>query len=211
MKHTSYFNLLDALTEDGCAICIIIRKSVHKSMDDFLYGQVNDPAIRKEIKESFGFCNRHAWQFQKLGSGISLSIVYRSLSESLVDKIDKKEIRNFQKVQNTCMICKESKETERRYIQVFIENYEEAQLRSSFKDSFGFCLPHLLALLKLCKDKDTSSEVLKIESVKIKTIIGELKEFERKYDYRFSKEGFGKESDSWIRAIEKLVGKEGIF
>jgi hypothetical protein len=210
MKHTTYFNLLDALKEDGCPICALIKKSIRKSMDDFLYGQVNDPAIRKQIKESFGFCNRHAWQFQKLGNGFSLSIIYRSLSESLVDKIDKKEIRDFQRVRSTCMICKESKETERRYMEVFIENYEELQLRSSFKDSFGFCLTHLLALLKLCKNKEISAEVLKIESAKIKHIIDELKEFERKYDYRFSKEEFGKESNSWIRAIEKLIGKEGV-
>ena len=72
MKHTTYFNLLDALKEDGCPICAIIKKAIHKSMDDFLYEQVNDPAIRKQIKESFGFCNRHAWQFQKLGNGFSI-------------------------------------------------------------------------------------------------------------------------------------------
>jgi hypothetical protein len=32
----------------------------------------------------------------------------------------------------------------------------------------------------------------------------------RKHDYRFSKEKFGKEGDSWIRIIEKFIGKEGI-
>jgi len=52
---------------------------------------------------------------------------------------------------------------------------------------------------------------LKIEAAKVKSIIEELKEFERKHDYRFSKEKFGKEGDSWIRAIEKLIGKEGVF
>jgi hypothetical protein len=36
-------------------------------------------------------------------------------------------------------------------------------------------------------------------------------EFHRKHDYRFSKEKFGKEGDSWIRAIEKMIGKEGVF
>ena len=33
----------------------------------------------------------------------------------------------------------------------------------------------------------------------------------RKHDYRFSKEGYKKEGDSWERAIEKLIGKEGVF
>jgi len=225
MKHTAYFNLLDALKERGCAICSLIKKSVHKSMDDFLYEQVNDSGVRKEIRESFGFCNRHAWQLQKFGDGLGLSIIYRYLSELLIDKMDKKvapktlikgllqdkEIRNFQKIQNTCMVCKRAKEIERRYIGNFIENFEDAELRLAFKNSFGLCLPHLLTLLKLCKDTKMSAEVLKIETAKIKSIIEELKEFERKHDYRFCKEKSGKEGDSWIRAMEKLIGKKDIF
>lgn len=225
MKHIPYFNLLDALKESGCAICTLIKKSVHKSMDDFLYERVNDPGVRKEIRESFGFCNRHAWQMQKFGDGFGLSIIYHYLLGLLIDKTDKqmdaktlikgllqdKEMRNFQKIQNTCMVCKEAKEVERRYIEVFIENFEDAELQFAFKSSFGLCLPHLLTLLKLCKDAKISAEVLRIESAKIKSIIEELKEFERKHDYRFSEEKFGREGDSWIRAIEKLIGKEGVF
>jgi len=225
MKHIPYFNLLDALKESGCAICTLIKKSVHKSMDDFLYERVNDPGVRKEIRESFGFCNRHAWQMQKFGDGFGLSIIYHYLLGLLIDKTDKqmdaktlikgllqdKEIRNFQKIQNTCMVCKEAKEVERRYIEVFIENFEDAELQFAFKSSFGLCLPHLLTLLKLCKDAKISAEILRIESAKIKSIIEELKEFERKHDYRFSEEKFGREGDSWIRAIEKLIGKEGVF
>ena len=225
MKHIPYFNLLDALKENGCAICTLIKKSVHKSMDDFLYERVNDPGVRKEIRESFGFCNRHAWQMQKFGDGFGLSIIYHYLLGLLIDKTDKqmdaktlikgllqdKEMRNFQKIQNTCMVCKEAKEVERRYIEVFIENFEDAELQFAFKSSFGLCLPHLLTLLKLCKDAKISAEILRIESAKIKSIIEELKEFERKHDYRFSEEKFGREGDSWIRAIEKLIGKEGVF
>jgi len=52
--------------------------------------------------------------------------------------------------------------------------------------------------------------MLKIESQKIGNLRKELDEFERKHDYRFTKEGFGKEGDSWIRAIEKMIGKEGM-
>lgn len=225
MKHTTYFNLLDAFKESGCAICMLVKKSSHKSMDDFLYEQVNDPGVRKEIKEAFGFCNRHAWQLQKFGDGFGLSIIYQYLSRLLIDKIDKqidsklllksllqdKEIRNFHKIQNTCMLCRGEKDVERRYIEVFIENFEDAELQVAFKNSFGLCLPHLFTLLKLCKNAKISDEALKIESAKIKSIIEELKEFERKHDYRFSKEKFGKESDSWIRAIEKMAGKEGMF
>ena len=43
MKHTAYFNLVDAFRKEGCPICYLIKKSVHQSMDTFLYENVNDP------------------------------------------------------------------------------------------------------------------------------------------------------------------------
>lgn len=117
MKHTTYFNLLDALKENGCAICALIKKSVHKSMDDFLYEQVNDSGVRKEIKESFGFCNRHAWQLQKFGDGFSQAIVYSDLinivlkqlkeaDEALPIKELLKRISHRTAAEQICMFCK---------------------------------------------------------------------------------------------------------
>ena len=78
-KHLSYFALLDALKEKGCPICFLLKKNTNKSMDDFLYEQVNDSGIRKAIRDSFGFCNRHAWQLRNIGDGLGLSIIYKNL------------------------------------------------------------------------------------------------------------------------------------
>jgi hypothetical protein len=38
------------------------------------------------------------------------------------------------------------------------------------------------------------------------SLAGELGEFIRKNDYRFSAENVGKEKDSWLRAIELVSG-----
>ena len=142
---------------------------------------------------------------------LSLNCAMGECDRNRINEIEDKDIRNFQKIQNTCMICQEEKGAVRRYIEVFINNFEDADLQFAFKNSFGLCLPHLLTLLELCKDAKISAEVLNIETAKIKNNIEELKEFERKHDYRFSNEKFGAEGDSWIRAMEKLIGKEGIF
>jgi hypothetical protein len=42
-------------------------------------------------------------------------------------------------------------------------------------------------------------------------LLKELAEFIRKHDYRFSHEGSGKQSNSWRRAVEMMVGREGVF
>ena len=68
---------------------MFVKKSTHKSMDDFLYKQVNDAGVCKEIRESFGFCNRHIWQLQKFVDGFGISIVYKDLAKFINKKLEK--------------------------------------------------------------------------------------------------------------------------
>jgi len=220
-KHEPYFNLLDALKEAGCPICFLVKKNIHKLMDDFLYGSVNDPGVRREIKASQGFCNRHAWQLQKFGDGFGQAIVYSDLMNAVAKKLEKidesisvkellKKINPGIIAKQICMFCRQEKDTEERYISVFWENFNDTEFSVTYKNSFGLCLPHIVFALKKCRNKKSSKELIEIETPKLSNLVGELKEFMRKHDYRFSSEKFGKEGDSWIRAIEKLIGKEGI-
>ena len=81
-------DLIEAFRKNGCCICYLIRKRVHKYMDDFLYEQVNDVGIREQLRKSLGFCNMHAWQLQKIGDGFGQSIVYQDLFETIINKLN---------------------------------------------------------------------------------------------------------------------------
>jgi len=216
-KHSTYFNLLEALNE-GCPICFLVKKTTHKFMEDFLYESVNDPGLRQEIKNSQGFCNRHAWQLHKIGDGFGISIVYKELAQLINKKLGKinlpaliKDLNKSRKLKNNCIFCRQESDVENRYVSFFIENFMDTELKNHYKNSFGFCILHLLTIINKFKNKKVIEEIVAIESEKISGLIAELNEFQRKHDYRFSKEGFGKEGDSWLRVIEKLEGKEGVF
>lgn len=216
-KHQAFYNLLDAFSE-GCPFCSLIKKNIHKYMDDFLYESVNDPGLRKEVRRSLGFCNRHAWQLQKFNDGFSTAIVYEEVLRDVIHGLEGSEgfssiFKSF--VHNEasdagCVICKEEKDTEQRYLSVFIENFMDAELQARYTDSFGLCFPHFLDVLKHCKNQEIVKQLIACELKKTRSLHVEIKEFLRKQDYRFSKEGFGHEKDSWIRAIEKVLGKEGV-
>ena len=191
-------------------------------MDGFLYESVNDPGVREDIKASLGFCNRHAWQMQKLGDGFGQAIVYSDLMNIVLKQLKEiDEAASFKELlkrinpgvatRGICIFCKQEKDVEERYISVFWESFDDPEFSFHYKDSFGLCLPHLVLALKKCKNKKFGEEFIDIEAAKISGLIAESKEFMRKHDYRFSKEKFGKEGDSWIRAIEKLIGKEGVY
>ena len=231
-KHQTYFNLLDALKEKGCPICFLIKKSIHKTMDDFLYERVNDSGTRKEIREALGYCATHAWQLQKFGDGLGLSIIYEDLLNILKTKMEgfashkekyipgafirdllknNMKLSYHEKTKLSCPICKDSRDIEMRYVSLFIEYFNDPEFNVTFASSFGFCLPHFVSIVKLCNNKIIIKKLAEFEIDKLELLNQELKEFQRKHDYRFSHEGFGKEGNAWIRAIEKTVGKEGIF
>jgi len=221
-KHTPYFSFLDALKEQGCPVCYLVKKATHKFMDDFLYESVNDPGLRQEIKASQGFCNRHAWQLHKFGDGFGQAIVYGDLINIILKKLeDINENTSLQEVlkkispgrgtRKICMFCRQEKDAEERYISVFRESFDDPEFSVAYKNSFGLCLPHIVFALKKCRNKNLVKGLIEIDAPKLSGLIGELKEFLRKHDYRFSNEKFGKEGDSWIRAIEKFIGKEGIY
>jgi hypothetical protein len=206
-KHLPYFSLLEALKGKGCPICNLVKKYTYKFMDSFLYEGVNDSGLRKELRNSLGFCNKHAWQLYEFRDSLGISIIYEDLISEVIEKLEKdKKIKNL-KANRKCPICKQEEEVEKRYMSVFIDSFDDTEIKNSYKDSFGLCLPHLLKLSVICKDKDIKSEILKIELGKLKNLQKELKEFQRKQDYKYNKEKLGKEKDSWIRAVEKLGGK----
>jgi len=208
-KHSTYFDFLDAFKGKGCPVCFLVKRRIHKFMENLLYENVNDSVVRKKIREGLGFCNLHSWQLQKFGDGLGLSIIYEDLFNTIKDKI-KKSINKKLDMKLDCLICKEKKDAEKIFVSSFIEYFNDREFNSSFRSSFGLCLPHFLSIVKYCKNKNIIVELCEIEIEKINSLVKELSEFQRKHDYRFSDKGYGKEKDSWIRAIEKMTGKEGI-
>jgi DNA-binding transcriptional MerR regulator len=87
---------------------------------------------------------------------------------------------------------------------------DDERMQAALRSSAGLCLPHLRRALALARDPAAFERLLAITQEKMAELAGELDEFIRKNDYRFSQEGFGAEGDSWRRAIAWMVGARGV-
>jgi hypothetical protein len=220
-KHQSFFNLVDAFKE-GCPICFLVKKGGNKFMDDLLYENVNDPGVREHIRRSAGFCNKHAWQMHKIGDGFGLGIIYEDLLRIVLEKAPvrddssasiKKELFDVRGIQSkcSCIVCDQEKTIEKQYCSLFIKSLNDPEFLAQYRNAVsGLCFPHIFSILKESGADETQRTIVQIEMDKAHTLLDELRVFVKKHDYRFEKEGFGSEGNSWIRAIEKLAGKEGI-
>lgn len=224
-KHLDYYHLIEALQEGGCPVCFLLARHTDQYMRSLLYESVNDPGVRKKLREAGGFCNRHAWSLKKHGDGLGQSIIYEDLLSTMRawlqdqraflksssrsrDGYTGRGRRSSRKVPGTCPVCVMLAGAEEKILSTFVQYLDDDELARAYKESFGLCTPHLLSVMS--RGGPPAEHLLEIESDKLDSLVAELKEFQRKNDYRYAGEGFGNERDSWIRAIEKMVGREGI-
>jgi len=81
---TFHAELIDTLTEAGCAFCRLAARSVSRYLDILSYENVNDVDLRATIREGIGLCNRHAWQFiDGTRTPLGTAIIYRDLIRTL--------------------------------------------------------------------------------------------------------------------------------
>ncbi|HCE44762.1 MAG TPA: hypothetical protein DET40_14570 [Lentisphaeria bacterium] len=216
MEDLNYFNLIESFNVSGCPLCSILKERLEKFLYNFLDETVTDVDSRLRIRKTFGFCSVHAWMLQKSENCMGQGIIYQDLIETFhanfIFPSDPKKTRKALDnliAARKCLICNHVGEIEKRYLEVFSGSYDNMELRAAYEKSQGLCLNHMALAVRSWKNSRTIPAYLEAESMKLKGLDAELKEFVRKFDYRYSGEKFGGEKDSWIRAIEKISGRKG--
>ena len=226
-KHTIYYTVLDALkVAKECPFCTLEADAMHAYFDAILYEGVNDPKLRSELVRSKGYCHRHAHYLTDLQDSLGIAILYQDQLKLFWQLSSKSAGDNWMGSKrnpepdegntncpacSACPACRNQLETRQRYLAVLTEELTNSEIKTAYKASPGFCAPHLGMLLKTIKDPVIQNFVYEIEERNLMKLWDELQEFIRKHDYRYTDEPYGKERDSWSRAIKKLTGNKIVF
>jgi Family of unknown function (DUF6062) len=236
-KFITYFQLLDAFKEAGCPVCSIVERGALKGLDGLMYEQVNDPVTRERLAESHGFCNWHAWMLPRVpNSALGAAVIYRHLLENTLDRLraalrvvgsgtpnsavrdrlfgarsDPPTFLDWRYKKAPCPLCKMALHTERNVLTTVLDFIGEPEFSEAFGRSAGLCLPHLTLALEMGRDRPALVPLLNSHRERWETLVWELDEFARKFDYRYADEAKGREGTSWIRALESFVGRVGLF
>lgn len=201
-RHTTYFNLIEALEARGCALCTRSAIAARRYLDAMLYENVNDSSTRKNMAASLGFCSAHARMARDMNDAFGLSILYEALCWDVAERIQKGRTLPVE----PCPVCNAVEDCEKRYIAEFCARFGEEEFRKTFLASDGFCLPHFKSVVSQMRD---GQSVTIVRSHQVKTfgaLAEELNTFLKKHDYDKVSE-FGGEADAWIRCLEKFTGK----
>lgn len=215
-KHTPYYEVLEFLQKaKTCPLCEMRERSNRRYFDSLLYENVNDPALRKHLMESGGFCARHAGIMLEFGDGLGIAILYQDQLKQTLEFLNggeflrpsalTKKIASLFKSRKECPACMNEHENDEYRLQTLLNGLSESEMRDAFGLSPGLCLPHLIKALLKNKDAAIQEYIIKFHQIKYSDLLAELQEFCKKHDYHRADEKFGKESDSWRRAVLLLA------
>lgn len=200
-KHSVYFDLVEAMGEKGCPICLLTQRASKQYLTAILNEGVNDPPLRSKLRNSLGFCNAHAWMLRDIGDSLATAILYKDFVDELASTME----RGLEELEE-CPACVSAAEAEKDYLTVFCKHLHEEEFIGRYDSSWGLCYPHLSGALKMTKGKRGRAVILGREADKLGKLSHQLAEYIRKKDYRYAHESHGDERNSWVQAVEKVTG-----
>ena len=236
-KFVTYYELLDAFGKPGCPVCCNLERGSLKALSDMLYEQVTDPASRRRLVESRGYCNWHAWMLPKVqNSPLGSALIYRHLLMEALEHLKKslgsiQGQSRWQRVwewftrkhggsttlldwwsgKRQCPLCVLVRQSEQESLRTILHFIGEAEFAAGFERSAGLCLAHLCEAAVIGRDHPNLRGLLTAHEARWSALAEELEEFARKCDYRFATEAVGQEGSSWRRALDVFVGRPGVF
>ncbi len=228
IKNITYLDLIEACEKPGCLVCTLRDEMVESYIRMLFHEHINDPPSRDKLRYSYGLCYRHSWLAidGQLGNALGTAIISKDVVGKLLNDLEdfivekdrfatlknwvQKDGRNqrqswFQP-EKECPVCLHQAYVEDWIIKTLVESIRMDELLDAIQRSDGLCLPHLRQSLTRDISPDIVRALLDLSRERWEKLQFELSEFIRKNDYRFSKEGFGEERNSWLRATAVLKG-----
>jgi len=236
-KHTPYFETLEALQAGDCPVCVTSKRSVDRYLDTLLYEAANDPGVRARTRAAHGFCRLHAWQMRRHGGSLEMAIIYRDVvrdavaalegatyvrgtrlsPRALAEAVDRDRPNNATaplvealSPQGECPACRIQLKAEAMNVDVLLEHLADEKIAAAMDQGGSLCLPHLRLALQRVRGREAHDLLLERARRSYSALLADLDEMIRLSDYRFRDQQLGDVGDTWITAIARVAGEDGL-
>ena len=189
----------------GCLICHVLDKDETDFMATLQYQTFKEEKVRQDVVSANGYCNFHFHQMARIASPVGNAILTKDLIDAEIKEIGKGSFGPTLKIE--CPICKYADEREECYVKEFRALLSEESFQKEYEATDGLCRIHLKRILNLPQEGDLHQVMLSSHTLHLKLLKVQLETFISKMR---STRDFKEEKDSWLVAIEKMVGKRGL-
>lgn len=204
--------LIEALQAGGCPVCRLVNQSEARYLRGLLHEGVSDPDIRDRIRETGGFCAMHGGALAEARDNLPVAIYCHDLIHHLLGLLVSYQDKGGSQTlvlpspHEKCRVCSMIREVARRYLQALLDLMDKEDGMQLLQQAGGLCLPHLGMAISVAGKDQRLGFVIEAQRQSMESLSQELAEFIRKKDYRYASEPYGREGDSWLRALRLLSG-----
>jgi uncharacterized protein DUF6062 len=218
-------DLLDAMRQAACPLCVLLERAERKAVDLFLYDQVNDISRRDALRTSRGLCLYHTSMLAEGRSALGVAIISRDILRAMTAELEAgapndaalgwlrdrlgsgagAQLAARIGPQASCPMCAERPRIEAPLIIGLLHNLGDTAFAAAFDASAGLCRDHLAGTLRAA-DAQAARALAARQAGLWRRMEADLDEFIRKHDYRFQGEAFEVERDVWRRALQVTSG-----
>jgi len=199
----------------GCPLCRLLFKAERELIEEILYEHVQDPQVRKRLRESLGLCPYHAWMLHDITlarpemDGLGSTIIYEDMLSTYYEAM--REGREDEVGGGSCLICEHMREFEEGYVGAFAERVATSDLLRKYVESPStLCVRHYRAVMNALAGRKGCEELVsrlrEAQLRKIESILKDMREYIRKQDYLVKEEVTPEEARAWRIALETLKG-----
>jgi hypothetical protein len=236
-RFVGYFRLVDACALEGCPICRSLEDDGRRHLDAIVYEQVTDPDTRRRLRESWGFCNAHAWRLLEIPSAASGSaILYGDVLGRVVRRVRRLRERGIRsrtwlmsaiarlfpagrraalvrlyRGRQACPVCAWSAQAEASYIGTILRFIDDPPFARAYAASEGLCLPHLMDAIERGAGTADLARLIEHTIPKWDALQKDLDRFVGKHDYRNTQSFSDDETSACRRAAGAMTGRRGSY
>jgi len=210
----SFSELLDAFKKDGCPICNLNYSNIDSYFSSILYESVNDPGVRKKLRDSLGYCRDHSVQFigfiesscNRFGASIIIADVTAEIIKEL-DRFSKLSLKDLKKVAGSnykCPACIYMHNHEHIYYSEILNNLENDDFFNKYLKNDGLCQAHLGELIKIIKDSRIRNKIIENQQLKFSILINNMNAFVKKHSGQSNQKISSDEGNAFKKAIRHM-------
>jgi hypothetical protein len=199
-----------------CEVCKAVMGKTMRFLARYQYDLSTRPEIQEQHAKDGGFCPLHTWHYEQIASPRGVSTAYPALLNraaghlrSLADNMGSRRGFASPLLECDCPACKVRWATEDQTIASILGRV--GQVGDSDKLTLSsLCLPHLQLILRRTENESFRKWLLHREAALMERIAEDMQRYAIKYDALRRDLASAEEQDSYLQALQLLVGHRNV-
>jgi hypothetical protein len=207
----------EALAAGHCPICACLRRDEFNELCRWVGGNTQDETNRWQLEAAGGFCNHHSWLLMGIHSPRSGSLLndfmvarlFRELKSTTAPG-EHAAAAYLRRARDECPFCAHLATCEACHLDAFVRCVRDADAWRRYAESCGLCVPHFVCCLALEPDVVFQERLKDALEQQFQRLQADMREYVRKFDNGQRWTISRPETNAWVQAAEKLVGRPNI-